>query len=307
MEHKRIKIILSLVLAVACAVVAVVLVSVNRKKGFVPQSAVDDLIGILAESGIETDPSVIVTKKVKAKVYVCGEGGASDYNRDVASLISGSGIDKTYATPGGEILVTRDGALFEMGDDYYFRYSFDGKKREMPDVSAMPDISEEIGEDRGEIEKTVSDFLARGSKNFGLSGRISVETHADRIATDGEKYYVLCSRTIDGVEVTGNTVVCSLDRAGNVTDASGVWCFLAGGEAYSAQLCDVLNILFSAGSAISAENAGKVRIESVGLCYSLYYYGGGEKFCLIPCWQVVTESNGIFIYNALDGTFYTKK
>ena len=49
-----------------------------------------------------------------------------------------------------------------------------------------------------------------------------------------------------------------------------------------------------------------VTVEAVSLCYSLYFYGGGEDFCLIPCWQVVTDTRGDYIFNALDGTLYTK-
>jgi len=54
-------------------------------------------------------------------------------------------------------------------------------------------------------------------------------------------------------------------------------------------------------------DSSPVSIKSVSLSYSLYFYGSREEFCLIPCWQVVTDNMGDFIYNAIDSTLYTNK
>jgi hypothetical protein len=89
-----------------------------------------------------------------------------------------------------------------------------------------------------------------------------------------------------------------------VTEAWGTWYFLTAAESYSAPLIDTLNILFNMKKEIGASEE-RVRVESVTLCYSLYFLGDREGFCLIPCWQVATDTRGSYLFNALDGTFYT--
>ena len=49
-----------------------------------------------------------------------------------------------------------------------------------------------------------------------------------------------------------------------------------------------------------------VEVKSVTLCYSLWFRADGEGFCLIPCWQIATDTMGSFLFNALDGSFYTR-
>ncbi|MGN1410557.1 MAG: hypothetical protein ACI4XJ_10345, partial [Eubacteriales bacterium] len=104
--------------------------------------------------------------------------------------------------------------------------------------------------------------------------------------------------------INDNAVLCVIE-GGEVIEALGTWCFLTLGEAYSAQLCDIINILFNVKKEIGAKE-DEVRVEAVGLCYSLYTYGDDGNFCLIPCWKVITDNAGEFIYNAINSTIYTK-
>ena len=129
--------------------------------------------------------------------------------------------------------------------------------------------------------------------------------------------YVLCSRTTEGVEITGNLVLCTVENE-KVIAAYGTWCFFTPGTSYSAQLTDVLNILFNVKkdlgtSPLSASSASgdepernPVTIEAIKSCYSLYFFGEERNFCLIPCWQITTDTRGDLIYNAINGTLYTK-
>ena len=102
-----------------------------------------------------------------------------------------------------------------------------------------------------------------------------------------------------------------------MAEAWGTWCFPTAAESYSAPLIDTLNILFNMKREIGTAPE-PVTVEAVTLCYSLYFLGdrsgrdgseegsGREGFCLIPCWQVVTDTMGSYLFNAMDGTFYTK-
>ena len=303
MEHKKILSVLASVLAVACVICAVILISVYKKNNYIPDEAVNNIVEILSSSGIEIDGDIIPTRRESGKVYICGSDG---YNENVTRLLLGEEIVSTYATPDGEIILTGSGGLLEFGKNFYFRYSSDGEKRTVPDAKDMSAYGKTETAFRENIIKAVTDFLDSGSREFSLSRQIRVETKVERISEIGDTAYVVCTRTIDGIEITDNTVICTYED-GKVTGVEGGWCFLTGGESYSAQLSDILNILFNVKNEIGSANGQKVRIESIEKCYSLYYYGDGAEFCLIPCWQITTDSAGEYIFNALDSTLYTKK
>ena len=101
-------------------------------------------------------------------------------------------------------------------------------------------------------------------------------------------------------------MICRVEN-GVVTEAAGKWCFMTFGESYVAQLSDITNILFMMKRTM-AEETGLDSCTIVGLerCYSLYFFSQDEGFCLIPCWRVETDTGGVLVYSALDGTLYTK-
>jgi len=153
--------------------------------------------------------------------------------------------------------------------------------------------------------------MDQGNREFEASDKIHIETVVDNVWENSGLYYALCTRTIDGIDITGNLVICVVS-GDKVVEAYGNWCFLTLGESYSSQLSDMLNILFNVKNEISAAagdvgDAEKVTIESIDLCYSLYFYGSEGNFCLMPCWKVVTDLYGNFIYNAINGELYTNK
>ncbi len=302
MEQHRVMGVLSAVLAAACVILAVLLVRVTRARDYLPESETADLVSVLAESGIGVDPSLISTKRQSAAVYVCNSG---DYAATVAELLTGSAPARTYVVPDGEILITESGERMEFFGDFSFRYSADGASSDGGDV-LEPTLSSRAveGERRDRIAAAAAGFLDRGSRTFEGIGSMEVETVVENVWEDGRMCYALCSRMIDGVQVTGNRVLCAVE-GNRIAAAWGNWCFLTPAVPYTAQLTDLFNILFNMKKEIGAAD-GEVRVESVSLCYSLYFYGEEEDFCLIPCWQVVTDTMGSFIFNALDGALYTR-
>ncbi len=305
MEHKRVMPLLIVVLAAACVVMTVILVSVSRGVHYLPEKSVDDLAAYLANEGIVIDRELIPTRRQNAPVYVCD---SPEYNRTVAELLDGSAVRSVYATPDGEVLILSDGARLEFGDSFSFRYYRSGTAERVP-ASFQPAGMEISEAKRKDVSETVVDFLDRGSSEFA---ELHVETAVESVWENDGKYYALCSRTIDGIEIAGNRVLCTVE-ADQVIEAYGTWCFLTPARSYSAQLSDLLNILFNVkkelGSRENDEEAedGIVTVTAVKLCYSLYFYGEEASFCLIPCWQIVTDTAGELIYNAIDSTLYTVK
>jgi len=304
MQHRYINLFLIILLTAACVFMTVNLIVLYRESSYLPDTTVDSIISVLASENIRISPSIIPTKRERSTVYVCS---SEDYSRTVAQLLGKSDAAAEYIIPSGSILVLKNGARIEFGDDFSFRFSLNGSDYSVHDVYAILEQADEAaGDVRAKISETVIDFLDSGSREFDTSN-MSIVTVVESVVESGGIHYALCSRTIDGVAVTGNRVVCTV-KDGRVTEASGRWSYLTPGESYTAQLSDLFNILFHVRKEIAsaaARTTDIVTIESIDLCYSMYYYGEKEDFCLIPCWQIVTDSCGNFIYNAIDSTLYT--
>lgn len=301
MESKRITAALACVLAAACLIVTVILVSVNRKINYLPNSSVDDIVSVLAKNNIIVSPDIIETKRTKGDVFVFD---SNEYSEKVVRALGGESTFEKFTTPTGEIFLLEDGQLLEFGRDFYFRYSSDGKKHEFPTEGTLIYPSAEESRETDIMIDAAIKFLDGGSRRFIKNEKISIVTSVDMIYETDGVYYAVCTRMMDGIPITGNTVTCAYSGE-KIIGADGTWCFLTESESHSAQLADHLNILFNAGKDISHEENEKVEIKSITMCYSIYYYGDGDGFCLIPCWQVTTNTHEKLVYNALDGTLYT--
>ncbi len=307
MDGRNILKVLICVLALSCVIVAGCVFSARSRILYLPDKAAEDLIALLEESGIHIDGDLVSTKKQTGNVYVCA---SADYNSTVAALLDGHDVDCSFVTPEGEIILMEGGGRVEFGDGFYFRYYRDGAEAggDLPAPEDVTKINNHLSEEaEAEIRETAVRFLERGSENFTQAESMSVVTSVEQIWENGGRIYALCKRAIDGVEINDNIAICVID-GGEVSVAYGSWCFLTLADSYSAQLHDMINILFNVKKELAAYalRDGGVRIEAVERCYSLYVLGEDGDFCLIPCWKVVTDSAGEYIYNALDSTLYTK-
>lgn len=332
MEANRIMSVLAVVLLAACTIVAVTLGIVQHDRDYVPEEAIRDLVEIMARDGIFIDPAIISPKRGEGTVYVFDSEG---YNGTVAELLSGSRIRDTYVIPnGGELLVLENGDCCEFGENFTFRYRAANADDFSPNILDLRYYANPKTEaEAKESVAAVKTFLANGSREFSSDGKLKVAVIIDGIWEVSGIEYVLCSRTIDGVAITGNLVLCTVENK-KVTAAYGTWCFFTPGTSHSAQLSDLINILFNVKKNLSSDAAydsapisdpisdaelmpelsdgaagaaasTTTTIESIKFCYSLYFFGAEESFCLIPCWQITTDNQRELIYNAIDGTLYT--
>lgn len=267
---------LVVILVLSCVTVTGVIFKLRSEIFYLPGKAADDIVKILAESNIKIDRELVGTKKERGSVYVCNTG---DYNTTVAGLLSGEKVKYVFAIPEGELIVMDNDARFEFGGGFSFRYTRSGKNESITDAVIAYNFSERPSEQKiSEITSVVTDFMERGSEEFKVGGSMDIITSIDRIWENGGKYYALCSRSIGGVEVNDNKVFCTVED-GEVISASGTWCFLTIGDSYSAQLCDIINILFNVKKELGASE-NEVEIKAIEKCYSLYTYGENEDFVL---------------------------
>lgn len=308
MERRKIMPALLGVLIAAAAFLALFFWITYRNIHYLPEEALDDLCVLLEKDNVALDRDLVSLKRETGTIYACD---STDYSRSVAERLGGSGVKYRFATPEGEIMLLYNGAVLEFSSDFAFRY----RVAESESEKALPEPGEEDGwrllEDgaASETERAVTEFLEDGSDDFHDRNKLNIVTVLRAVYEKDGVYYAECVRTIDGLEITENRVVCIV-QDGRVTRAEGKWCFLTQGESYSSQLTDVLNILFNVKKEISNLRGDgakeRVSVEGVHRCYTLYYLGD-DGFCFIPCWQIVTDLYGEFIYNAVDGTLYTRK
>ncbi len=302
MRHNRIIIFLSCILAVSCVIMMLTIASIYKKSNYLPESAIVDIVNVLAADNIFIDPEIVSTKLERGTVYVCA---SEEYNSTVAELIGNGKVKSVYAVPNGEIIILASGERFEFYENFSFRYLKNETSADMQNsftVSESDEVDSENFDD--ETIMTVKEFLESGSAEFLGGDKLGIITEINGMWEKNGKRYALCSRKVNGVPIAGNTALCEVEN-GEVTEAYGMWCFITLGESYSAQLSDYLNILFNVKKEISLTPYECVQIESIELCYSLYFLGD-DDFCLIPCWKIITDLAGEFIYNAIDGELYTK-
>lgn len=302
MRHNRLVACLACILLGACIVIALTLSSIREKSSNLPESSVDDIIKILADADIHVEREIISTKKESGRVYVCDPG---EYNNTTAELIGGDKVWASYTVPGGEIIVLTSGARFEFYENFEFRYSLDEEKKNLLDDFNLADANQIMNAGAvSRIGEIVRGFLEKNRSGNDVAGANDISTKVNGIWELDGKHYALCSRTVGGVPMAGNTMLC-LVEGGVVTQASGTWCFLETGESYSAQLMDHLNILFNVKKEITRmEHSGSVVVKSLESCYTIYQIE--DYFCLIPCWQVETDTFPKMIFNAINGALVTK-
>lgn len=309
MENKRVLIVLAVVLAISCVIVAATLFSVKWNIGHIPGKSIDDLVELLENDNIYIDRGIISAKRERGMVYVFDSDG---YNNTVAVLLTGSRVKNTFVIPDGEMIVLENGDTVKFGRSFTFAYQKPGADTFQPNIVELRQYASPCTEDSvPETAAAVREFLEKGSSEFD-SRKMKISMSIDGIWEQDGRYYLLCSRNIDGVGITGNLVLCTVEND-IVTSAYGTWCFFTSGSSYSAQLTDILNILFNvkkdlrvSDSGDDGDNAGSITVQGIEHCYSLYFMENEESFCLIPCWQIVTDMDVELIYNAIDGTLYTK-
>lgn len=308
MERQKIFPVLFAVLLAAAVFLGVYFFVMYRSINYLPDEALSNLCEILEGDKIFLDPVIVPLKKELGTVYV---SAPEEYGETAAVRLGQSGVKYRFAVPDGEMILLENGILCEFRSDFYFRCRKNGDREHTAN-----DFGEEafvlmnpIHPDEAEREcEAAKDFLSRGSSGFDMEEQLKLATEVSRVGEKDGVYYVECIRTIDGDVLKGHRAVCAVSNGG-VIEAEGNWCFLSADESHSSQLTDIFNILFSVKKEIDgireSENAEDVRITAIEQCYTMYYLGGNGGLCFVPCWRIVTDVCGDFVYNAVDGKLCT--
>ncbi len=309
MERQKIFPVLLIVLLAAAVFLGGYFFVMYREINYLPKEGLDNLWEILEEDRILLDRSIVPLKKESGSIYV---SAPEEYGSGVSVRLGESEIKYRFAVPEGEMILLDNGALCEFKSDFYFRYQanpnwsfLEGREGD----ELFSDVTPLSSDYAPDAVRTAKDFLEKGSSGFDKEEKLNLLTEISRCGEKDGLYYVECVRTMDGLELTGNRTVCVV-RNGTVEEAVGTWCFLTPGESHFSQLTDIFNILFSVKKEIGAiresEDMGDVTITSIEQCYTLYYLSDNGGLCFVPCWRIVTDVCGDFVFNAVDGSLCTE-
>ncbi len=295
MEHKRILPFLIIILFIACIIISVILASAYRRVNFISDDTIDAAVSILEKSNITIDRSMIPQRVMTGTVY---EFEYDEYSSTVAPLLGGSKIKQSYIVPGNEIIVLENGSTLTFGNDFSITYKLDPEK-DYFSLNYNEHIPPTEIDKLTEAEATAKEFLQNGSSGFESDSSIIIDTRVV-VYRSGDIYSASCTRTIDGMTVNGNNIICII-KDGKVVEATGNWNFLTSGIPHTITLVDISGVLFKAKNDLkNARPYGNITIVSIGRCYSLTIGGNGNVF-LVPCWTIETNYSDIFIYSGIDG------
>lgn len=309
MQQKNIIAVLVGVLSLALCVLVVNLVQLYREIYQIPEQAITDLCQTLAEDGIRLAENLVPRNREDGRIYISDGAG---YEENAALLLADSEIKSTYTIPDGQLFLHYNGDMTEFTGGFTFHYRRAGLGEEGRVVTTGGELRDYEDLTAGLAELSVAGEAATAAKAFldrqdgSLESSVTIETVVTSVyGSETGRAYVRCLRQIDGVEITENSVICLVEN-GTVVEAAGQWCFMTIGESYMAQLSDITNILFMMKRTLAGQDT-TCTIVGLSRCYSLYLFGEDDGFCLIPCWRVETDTMGVLVFSALDGTLYTKE
>lgn len=287
------------------------LYSVFRPTEYIAEDVIRQARELLRKDGIYIPQGVVDGRKYNPVIYEGTMG--EDYFTRVACDLSQSEVSRTFDAPNGMVVSLVNGDRCTFYDGFGLRFSASGAPTHHSlstlDVSGLQ-MSE--GAEAAGLKKSVDIFFSyigfpiseRGKDNFYS---YSVLASGKDLRTDIS--YVICQQWIQNNPLTDFKVLFAVYN-GDVIGMSGSWCFASTGAAYSAQLMDQINILYSVRNRILEERgedkSDRVEIVSMQLGYAVYFRDDTENFYLVPAWSVGTDAGDVYCINAVDGTLYTK-
>lgn len=297
-------------LVTAVLILTIILLRLYRNIYYIPETSITDLCAALESDGVLLSPSLVSRKRENGVIYM-----GSDNNRDTAIRLTDSVIKNTFAVPDGALYLHYNGDQTEFLSDFRFRYRHAGADERLTADFSYAALTKQTASAVTDMEydtyaALARAFLERGDGDLSRkNGGPSIETVVADIRCDAEGIvYVRCLRSIDGMEITENDIICVI-KDGFVTEAGGKWCFMTFDASYVTQVSDITNILFMMKRIVAAGGDSipeTIRIEAVTHCFSLYFLQDTDNFCLIPCIKIKTDTYGTLVFSQLDGTLYTR-
>ena len=312
----------------------------DRTRNYIDEGEVADAVELLAERGMSVSADRIPQRIFRARIW---ESFYDDsYHTDVAEKLTGSAVPLFLQSDSSLSGISDDGVSVTFDTEFGFTYlgNVNFSAESYTDITA--EMIKNPGTGDSEVPASRMRSLSRMAKEFLTPARSdSSPLDADIIGAMYEREtgltHLLAEQTIDGHRIFSHTVVLTFDGDA-LARVQGRWYFDDLDESYTTTLQDQVTILFTdlnvmtstmtedayalsplavpASSAnmlrnVSAASAMSARedipqIESMTDGYIIYWNADKTALYFIPAWRIAHTGADIIVYNAANGTIYSR-
>jgi len=306
----------------------------EHSRHYLDDETVSDAISLLREKGLDVDENSVPLRKFDALVY---ESPYNDeYYTGVAKRLSGAEREMLLSLPGGGFsIICEGGATVEFDGEFGFVYSKNDtfSQRAYTDITfdnvdSYRNRSEELsGSARRKAAQLAEELLRLEDSSENAPEAEITAMFRDK---NNDLTYVFARQRFNDYLVSSHYAVCVFDGT-DVLGAYGRWFFSDFGEVHSAELWDQINILFADmenlknASNNDADSSNKSdgedtnngdtdttelrlpSVKSMEACYAVYWNADKTSLYFIPAWLIEHSDGQAILYNALNGTVYSKK
>jgi len=312
----------------------------DRTRNYIDEGEVADAVELLAERGMIVPAEVIPLRMFRARIW---ESFYNDsYHAGVAEKLTGNAVPLFLQSDSSLSGLSEDGASVTFDTDFGFTYL----KNVNSDTASYTDVTDETFENPpaggSEVSASRLKSLSRIAREF-LNPALPDDSPMDAEITGAfhdsasGRTHLLAEQTIDGHRIFSHHAVLTFEDD-ELVGAQGRWYFAGLDESYTTSLQDQVTILFTdlnvltstmtedeyalpalpipASSAnvlrnVSAASAMNARsdipqVESITDGYVIYWNADKTALYFIPAWQIAHSNADIIVYNAANGTIYSR-
>ena len=305
----------------------------DKARDYIDEDEVLGAIELLAERGLYVPQECVPREKFTAPVF---ESPYSDqYYTTTAETLSGSPREVLLQTPSGDFSISSvNGAVTEMDTEFGFTYIKYGNldNRTYTEITADDFASEAAlwgGVGASKLAVLSNQAEAFLECCFGDDSEFSTRISAGYFDLESGLTYLLAKQLVGEYEIYSHYAVCVFSDE-ELVYAYGRWYFAPLDGEYNTALIDQVNILFSDLSELKnvgvtafdmddgeADDEGEnawteetltqfPNVEKLQAVYVVYWNAGKTALYFIPAWQIEHTDGQIIVYNATNGTVYSR-
>ncbi len=307
----------------------------NRARNFLDEEEIAGAVELLAERGLIVPITSIPTRRFRVPIYESFYN--DDYHERAASLLTDTEDVPLYMQPDGGLSgMLGSGTYVRFDEEFGFVYTQTDKIK----ASAYTDITADTFEkfavfgtalSSGKLKQhteAAAAFLCPASdEETALTLHVEDSYHDPKSGLD----YLLVRQMIGEYLVHSHYAVLVF-REEELFGAHGRWYFSSLDESYTTELQNQLNILFTDFETLQSERIDAFslpsnatlpdspplpintpvtgnaipQVESMETRYIIYWNADKTALYFIPAWHITHIGADTIVYNAANGTIYTR-
>lgn len=298
-----------------------------RTRKYIDSEMLNDTVSLLGQWGLRVEADAVPAEKFNVPVY---ESVYNDeYYTVVAQQLSGAKRELLLSLPDGGFSITAEnGSTVEFDSEFGFVFYGNNafKETAYADITADNVLSyvEKHGELKGSearaAKKKAVSFLG---DCFASESVPDIEVVHSFLDEEHGISYVYALQKFDEYYIDSHYAVCVFEKD-RLIGAYGRWYFSGFSDAHSAVLNDQINILFEDYEVLKSDtdskheadtDGGNTQSEPVQLpsvvkmvsCYVTYWNADKTALYFIPAWKIEHSDGSKLVFNAVNGSVYSKQ